>query len=224
MQTNLLSSGQSSSSTSSLGAAIGNGGAASEMFTKLLVAQIKNQNPLEPSDPSEFVNQLTQLSQMESLQALSQQTAASTAAMEGMQVLALGAQVGSQVVAVSEQLTLAAEPASGMLTLQNAAARTTLVLTGADGVEHKVQLGTHAPGEVAFTLDPAKLGLAPGRYTLRVDTDTQETPAVALAGVITSVRLSAGGGVVLQVDPLGDVAPAAITQFNGRPASATPSN
>ena len=41
-----------------------------EMFTKLLVAQIQNQDPLEPSDPSQFVQQLTQLSQTEAMQNL----------------------------------------------------------------------------------------------------------------------------------------------------------
>ncbi len=39
-----------------------------QLFTRLLIAQIKNQNPLEPTDPSQFVSQLTQLSQVESMQ------------------------------------------------------------------------------------------------------------------------------------------------------------
>ncbi|RZI59199.1 MAG: hypothetical protein EOP37_12495, partial [Rubrivivax sp.] len=44
--------------------------ATSSLFTTLLVAQIKNQDPLSPQDPSQFVSQLTQLSQVESMQKL----------------------------------------------------------------------------------------------------------------------------------------------------------
>lgn len=36
-----------------------------ETFLKLLVAQIRNQNPLDPSSPMEFVSQLAQFSELE---------------------------------------------------------------------------------------------------------------------------------------------------------------
>jgi flagellar basal-body rod modification protein FlgD len=79
-----------------------NGNSASEtsdMFTKLLVAQIQNQDPLSPTDPAQFVQQLTQLSQTEALQNLSNLTSANASVLQSMQVLALGAQVGSDVMA-----------------------------------------------------------------------------------------------------------------------------
>lgn len=38
-----------------------------ETFLKLLVAQIKNQNPLNPSDGMQFVSQLAQFSELEQL-------------------------------------------------------------------------------------------------------------------------------------------------------------
>ena len=38
-----------------------------ETFLKLLVAQIKNQNPLNPSDGIEFVSQLAQFSELEQI-------------------------------------------------------------------------------------------------------------------------------------------------------------
>jgi flagellar basal-body rod modification protein FlgD len=41
-------------------------------FLKLLVAQIKNQNPLNPADGLEFVSQLTQFSQLEQMMAIRQ--------------------------------------------------------------------------------------------------------------------------------------------------------
>lgn len=47
----------STSSTDSL--------ATTDTFLKLLVAQLQNQNPLEPSDPIEFVTQLAQFTSLE---------------------------------------------------------------------------------------------------------------------------------------------------------------
>jgi flagellar basal-body rod modification protein FlgD len=41
-----------------------------EEFTRLLIAQLKNQDPLEPLSSTEFMNQLTQLSNLEQLMAV----------------------------------------------------------------------------------------------------------------------------------------------------------
>ncbi len=41
-----------------------------ETFLKLLVAQIKNQNPLDPADGIEFLSQLAQFSQLEQMLAM----------------------------------------------------------------------------------------------------------------------------------------------------------
>jgi len=52
-------------------------------FLQLLVSQIKNQDPLNPTDGTQFLSQLTQLSQLEQMtairQAIEKQTALSQA-------------------------------------------------------------------------------------------------------------------------------------------------
>src|SRR3981189_492154 len=64
--TNGASSSTSSSSSSSSSGLSGLSGAASEQtFLHLLVAQIKNQDPLSPTDSTQFVTQLAQFSQLE---------------------------------------------------------------------------------------------------------------------------------------------------------------
>jgi flagellar basal-body rod modification protein FlgD len=220
MQTSLLNNGNSSAGSVSSGASI-TGNSASQtqdMFTKLLVAQIKNQDPLSPSDPAQFVQQLTQLSQTESLQNLSSLTSANASVLQSMQVLALGGQVGSDVMATTDKLSLDGNGAkvAGQITLGSASAATTLVLTGADGIKHKVDLGTQAPGTVPFSIDPAALHLQAGSYTMTVETTSKENPPVDLAGRLNSVRLSASGSVVLNVANVGEIAPSAITAFNGK--------
>jgi flagellar basal-body rod modification protein FlgD len=57
------SSSSTDSSTSTTTSALGN----EEIFLQLLVAQIKNQNPLNPTDSTQFMSQLAQFSSLEQL-------------------------------------------------------------------------------------------------------------------------------------------------------------
>lgn len=225
MTVSLLNSGSSTSSASSGTSVTGNAASeASNMFTKLLVAQIQNQDPLSPTDPAQFVQQLTQLSQTETLQNLTNVTSASASVLQSMQVLALGAQVGSSVMAETSSVTLdGATAVSGQTTLAASSSKTTLVLTGSDGVKHEINLGSQAPGTVAFSIDPVKQGLKAGTYSVAVQTSSKETPAVDIQGRLNSVRLSSTGSVVLNVGNIGETATSAITAFNG-PTSATQSS
>lgn len=221
MTTLLNGTTQSPGGTGAISSAISSNGELSSLFTTLLVAQIRNQNPLEPQDPSEFVNQLTQLSQTESLQNLTKQGAATASMLESMQVLSLGSQVGSQLMVKTDRVTVGTDTIGGAVTLENASATTAVVLTAADGTETRIQLGTRAPGEATFAIDPAKLGLKPGAYALKVETDSKQTPRIEIAGQLDSVKLSMAGGVVLNVSHLGEVTPDAVTRFNGRSPAAT---
>ncbi len=60
-----------------------------QMFLQLLVAQLKNQNPLNPQDGTQFVSQLAQFSQLEQVIAIRkdiespQTSAASDASKQG---------------------------------------------------------------------------------------------------------------------------------------------
>lgn len=214
MQTSLFTTTQSNNATPD--SVTGGTSSPSDLFTKLLVAQIKNQDPLSPTDPSQFVSQLTQLSQMESLQKLASQNSANASMLQSMQAIALGAQVGSKVTVSSNNVVLADQAVNGGFTLQNTNAQVSLVLTGTDGREHNIALGTHAPGDVSFTIDPVALGLLQGNYSMRVDTDSKESPAIGVSGVISNVKLSSSGSVALNVANVGEVLPTSITQFNGR--------
>jgi len=203
-----------------ISAALGGSGSVSDMFVKLLVAQIKNQNPLEPTDPSQFVNQLTQLSQMEALQKLTDQGTGNASLLSSMQMLALGAQVGSQVTVQSDKVTLADQPVPLSFTLTSNSTQTTLVLKGDDGKEKRIELGSHGIGPVNYMLDPAAQGMAAGTYSMSLVTSSKETPALQVTGTLSNVQL-AGGAATMNVAGAGPVSPSAITAFNGRPATST---
>ncbi|NGZ87394.1 flagellar hook capping FlgD N-terminal domain-containing protein [Duganella aceris] len=196
----------------------------SDMFTKLLVAQIRNQDPLSPTDPAQFVQQLTQLSQTESLQSLTSVTTASASALSSLQVMALGAQVGADLMITTKQVVLdGGTKVSGQTELTAASSATKLVLTGSDGVRHETDLGTQPPGPLTFSIDPAKLGLPAGTYAVEVTTSSKETPSIDIQGRLNNVRLLATGAVQLNVSNIGNTGSDTISAFNGKSASATQS-
>lgn len=215
METSLFTGSNGSASNTGKAVASQNN-ATQDMFTKLLVAQIRNQDPLAPTDPSQFVNQLTQQAQTEAMQNLSTLTSANASVLQSMQVLALGAQVGSEVMVNSNTVQLESSKVSGSIALSSNSSKTTLTLKDAFDKEYTLELGAKSAGSAAFTIDPAKLGMPAGTYTMTVTTSSGEKPSVDIAGKLSSVRLSATGSMILNVANLGEVSPGAITGFNGK--------
>lgn len=220
MQTNLFSNSAATTASGTGASPVSTDASKnSDMFTKLLVAQIRNQDPLAPTDPSQFVNQLSQLSQTEALQKLATLAGANAGAMQSLQVLGLGSQVGSDVMVASDSVTLDSGKVSGQFTLSGATTNTTLVLTGEDGQPHPVSLGVQPGGTVPFTLDPGALGLPPGRYTMHVAAvPAQPAAPISISGKLSSVRLD-GGNIVLNVTHVGEVGPGDLSAFNGKSSS-----
>ncbi|HEY1130732.1 MAG TPA: flagellar hook capping FlgD N-terminal domain-containing protein [Roseateles sp.] len=200
-----------------------NGGTAeiSQLFTKLLVAQIQYQDPLEPTDASQFVNQLSQLSQVESLQALTTQTAYNNSILSSLQMLNLGSQVGSTVHVSASQLPLKDAPVELVFTLENIASPATLQLTDAAGRKREIELGNLGVGSHGYTLDPKALGLAEGNYSVAVLNESKQSVTPEVVGRISGVRLASDGSALVQLGSLGEFNSRLITQFKGLVADAT---
>jgi flagellar basal-body rod modification protein FlgD len=194
---------------------VGSNGDISSMFTTLLVAQIKNQDPLNPTDSSQYVTQLAQLSQVQSLTTLTTQGTTSAAMLETLQAQTLGLQVGSHVTVSTDQVTLAGATVSGDFTLANPSAQTSLVLQSASGQQTSIAVGAAPAGDVSFKIDPAQLGLAAGTYSIGVSTSSGERPAVNVIGILNNVKISSSGGVLVDVSGVGQVASSAISAFDG---------
>lgn len=188
-----------------------------DMFTKLLVAQIQNQDPLSPQDPTQYVNQLSQLSQTEALQNLSQTTTASATVLQSLQTLAMGGQVGSEVTVATNTVRLDGNKVNGTVQLNGLSAGTSLILTGTDGQQHTIDLGPGS-GAQSFSIDPDALGLAPGSYRIQAKPSDGSAPTIEVAARLNSVRVN-GTSVVLQVANIGEVDPSSVTGFNGKTGS-----
>lgn len=221
MSANLIQSASAASGTAGAGKtdaisqALG-GSELGQMFTKLLVAQVKYQNPLEPTDSSAFISQLSQLSQTESLQGLTAQMKAQSSILDSLQTMQLGGQVGSTVVVATDSVQLGGEPQQALVNL-SAGADLTLTLTDSTGKKTTVPLGQQQPGDVPLAIDPQKLGLPAGRYQVAVrDADGRGYP-VEVAGRLNSVRMTTAGVVALQVQGVGEIQPAQVSRFLGQP-------
>jgi flagellar hook assembly protein FlgD len=109
-----------SSTTASSTGTIGMG---KDDFLKILLAQLKNQDPLKPQDPSQFVTQLSQLSSVESLKniekVLSELKSATTTSNAGQWVSAIGGymEVSSRSISPGDKVSLSPSGAYDALTL-----------------------------------------------------------------------------------------------------------
>ena len=216
METNLFTNAAAQNSNPTGVALNGASNEGRDMFTKLLVAQIKNQDPLSPQDPSQFVQQLTQLSQTEALQNLASLTTANASVLQSMQVLAMGAQVGSDVMVQSSQVSIDGHKVVGEATLGSSSAKTSLVLTGSNGQQVEIVMGTLPAGTHQFTIDPAALGLPAGSYSMRLASESNPNAPLAVLGRLDSVQVGAAGSVTVKIDTVGEVSPSAITAFRGK--------
>lgn len=197
--------------------AAGNGGGdMSAMFTRLLIAQVKNQDPLAPMQANQFVTQLAQMSQVTAMQTLANLSAATARTQESMLIVTLGSQVGSQVRVRSDRVELGDAVVKGSFQLESSASAVDVILTDRGGAEYRVSLGAKQAGDVDFKIDPAEHGLPPGNYKVRAVADSGEKPGIELAGELQSVRLGADGRVVLSIAGIGDALATDITRFLGR--------
>ncbi len=74
-------------------------------FLKILVAQLKYQNPLQPIKPYEFISQLSQLTQVEQLENIERSVDALREAMEVLNIGSLASLLGKRVSTRSQVMT-----------------------------------------------------------------------------------------------------------------------
>lgn len=174
-------------------------------FLKMLVAQLKHQDPMNPMEGQEFAAQLAQFSSVEQLVQLNEQyetQAASTAALaESLANNGALSTIGRTVLAVGDAVEVPATDAAGAQVtfgVGDAGGRATLTVYDAEGTEVGSRaLGFVGGGTQTATLGDAASGLAPGVYTYAVkvtDAKGAEVPVTTfVSGTVDGVRYSSSG-------------------------------
>ena len=191
----------------------GPGGAlGKDEFIKLLIAQMRHQDPLSPMKGEELAVQLAQFSTVEQLMTMN----ASMAAQQGLNAAIVDAlngnsavaAIGRSVVALGDKIVIEedTEPADVKFVVEGGGGTATLNVFDANGkVVASQELGFLSGGQQKATLGEEIRDLQPGLYTYEVDVRDEKGAPVAVqtfsTGRVDGVRYG-GSGPVLTAGPL----------------------
>ncbi|HET8707319.1 MAG TPA: flagellar hook assembly protein FlgD [Pseudomonadales bacterium] len=200
-------SSKSSSSTKDTNAANKN------EFLQLMIAQLKNQDPLSPQDGTAFLSQLAQFSQVDGIQQLNTTMSDMASSYRSSQALQASALVGRSVQVESGIGDLGATgEMNGTVNVPSSAGAVNVEIIGADGsVLKKLSLGQHGAGDLDFKWDgttDAGTRAKEGSYSVYASTmiDGKETQLKTyLSSNVDSVTIDKEGSVMLNVANVGTV-------------------
>lgn len=187
-------------------------------FIKLLVAQLKNQDPLNPAEGQEMAAQLAQFSSVEQLMnissAIAAQSGANASLLVTMQANAAMGAIGKEVLSRGDQLQIGGDEGVSSVTAHVGAAGTgTLKVYDASGKEvGSMKLGYLNAGERQIALDSKIQGLPTGTYTYALEVTDLQGRAVEvqpyMTGRVSGMQVSPTGPVLVvngKLIPFGDV-------------------
>lgn len=193
--------------------------ATEDRFLKLLVTQMKNQDPLNPLDNAQVTSQMAQLSTVTGIEKLNSSLDAMSRSFQANQSLQASTMIGHSVLVPGNTLTLKDGTAIAGLDLQGDADKVEVTIRDKGGfVVQTVDLGKQKAGSLPFAWDGKDNGgnkAADGNYTFDVKatigTDKVTVDKLAL-GQVTSVTLGTAG-ISLDVAGLGSVEAAKVKQI-----------
>jgi flagellar basal-body rod modification protein FlgD len=149
---NTTSPATASSSATSSALAATSGQTQSANFLQLLVAQLNNQDPMNPMDNAEMTSQIAQINTVTGIQQLNTTLTSMSTQFTGAQVMQGSSMIGHNVVATGNTLAISNGTGSGALNLASAASNVTVSVTTPGGqVLDTLQLGAMAAGNHNFT-------------------------------------------------------------------------
>ncbi|MDD2700506.1 MAG: flagellar hook assembly protein FlgD [Sideroxydans sp.] len=205
------SSTAGSSATSALTSSSADIGATQDRFLKLLVTQMKNQDPLNPLDNAQVTSQMAQLSTVTGIDKLNSTVQALSSSMLASQSLQAVSMIGHVAQTDGDSMELTNGKAYGGVELSQPADKVTVKITDASGVAVRtLQLGAQDTGIVDFAWDgmtDSGSAAADGQYTFTVAAELagKTTDATTLSyGLVNSVAQSSSG-VTVNIGNQGEV-------------------
>jgi len=206
--TNLATAALASASSSTAAPPTKNAAGSEDRFLKLLVAQLSNQDPMNPMDNAQMTSQMAQISTVTGVQQVNQTIKDLTAQLNSMQMLQSSSLVGRSVLVEGSRLAVSAGKAAGAIDLVAAASSVKVDLLSAGGkIIDTIDLGAVAAGRKTFDWD-AKGRMPDGPVSYRV-TAIQGKDAVATTAMARATvdGISSDNGTLnVQLRGLGNVA------------------
>jgi flagellar basal-body rod modification protein FlgD len=166
------------SATVGASASTTNAAGSEDRFLKLLVAQLSNQDPMNPMDNAQMTSQMAQISTVTGVQQVNQSIASLSAQLASMQMLQSSSLVGRNVLVDGANLPVSGGKAAGAVDLLAAADNVKIDILSAGGkVIDTINLGAQSAGRHLFDWD-AQGRMANGTVSYRV-TALQGDKAVA---------------------------------------------
>ena len=177
-------------------------------FLELLVAQLANQDPLDPQDSGEFLAQLAQFEMVEGITSLNDSFGSLSQSMLSSQALQATSLVGRDVLVNTDTGSLqSGEALTGYVPLPETASSLKLNIYNADGdLVRELQLGAKTAGDVAFSwdgLDDNGEPMPSGKYRVEAE-GMMGGDATALPTLINvnvdSVTIDPQNGTILNLE------------------------
>lgn len=174
-------------------------------FLELLVAQLNNQNPLDPQDNGEFVAQLAQFSTLEGIEKLNDSMGDILTGVHSSQTLQASSLVGRKVIFASDTtLVDTAETFKGSVLIPQSSSNVGVsIYDDAGTLVARINMGAQKAGNQSFMWDGRNSDgelLPPGKYSFKAEgsfNGQTEGLYTMLPANVDSVTLSPQGGEML---------------------------
>ncbi len=194
-------------------------GATQDRFLKLLVTQMKNQDPLNPLDNAQVTSQMAQLSTVSGIEKLNSTVQALSASMLASQSLQAVSMIGHAVLVPGTQLDLLNGKANAAVELTQPVDSVSVNITDTSGnLVRTLQLGSQNSGVLQVQWDgrtESGSTAVDGSYQFNAAAELsgKQSEATTLSyGLVNSVAQSQSG-VTVNVGQLGEVSLTTIKQI-----------
>ena len=208
--TTITATSSSTAATASATSGLTSAADQEDRFMKLLVAQMQNQDPLNPMDNSQMTSQIAQINTVGGIEKLNTTVTSLLSAFNRMQAQSATQLAGHDVLVDGNQIQLANGKATGGVTLAADADSVTVdILDGAGQVARSLQLGASPAGSRSFAWDGLLADgsqAAEGSWRIRASASSGSTAVTAtpLTGAtVNAVTSNTDGTVSLDLGTAG---------------------
>lgn len=181
-----------------------------DRFMKLLVTQMKNQDPLNPLDNAQVTSQFAQLSTVTGIDKLNDSLATLMGSYQASQTLQAAEMIGHGVLAPGSRIDLVKGNGLFGVELSGPADKVTVTIRDSGGaVVRTLELGEQKAGSLPVVWDGKSengTAMPDGRYTFQVSATRKDETVKATAlqfGLVGTVSTDAKG-IKLNVDSMAD--------------------